>query len=193
MRTGLFPGEGRSRGPIRREAALDAPDDDYARLATDLARAVARVCPAWLHTRRDDMVQAALLRVMDVRRRRSDAELKPAYLRRVAWSALVDEIRAWRRRREVALDDDGGAADVHPARGPNPEEHMARVEIGRGIGDCLTRLPDDRRLAVTLHLQGHTVPEAALLLAWGPKRTENLVYRGLQALRACLAAKGLRP
>ncbi len=185
--------EGRTRWPIRTEAALDAPDDDYAQLAADLRRAVARVCPPWLAARRDDVVQVALLRVLDVRRRRVDAQLKPAYLRRVAWSALVDEIRSWRRRREVALEDDGIAAETRPARGPDPERHVRQVEIERGIGACLAALTDDRRLAVTLHLQGHSVPEAAVLLAWNPKRTENLVYRGLQALRACLSSKGLRP
>ena len=51
----------------------------------------------------------------------------------------------------------------------------------------------ERRLAVTLHLQGHTVPQAARLLDFSPKQTENLVYRGLADLRACLLAKGIRP
>jgi RNA polymerase sigma-70 factor (ECF subfamily) len=51
----------------------------------------------------------------------------------------------------------------------------------------------DRRLAVTLYLQGHTVPEAARILDWSGKRTENLVYRGLADLRECLMAKGMRP
>ena len=50
-----------------------------------------------------------------------------------------------------------------------------------------------RRLAVALYLQGHSVPEAAKLLEWGNKRTENLVYRGLADLRECLAKKGLKP
>ena len=48
-------------------------------------------------------------------------------------------------------------------------------------------------MAVVLHLQGHSVPEAARLLNWGNKRTENLVYRGLADLRNCLALKGLEP
>jgi RNA polymerase sigma-70 factor (ECF subfamily) len=170
---------------------LAEPDDDYARLAADLRRAVSRVCPAWLAARRDDIIQVALLRVMDARRR-SDAELKPGYLRRVAWSALVDEIRAWRRRREVALEDEGAPVE-RPSAGPTPEQQVATLEISRGISDCLADLLEDRRLAVTLHLQGHTVPEASRLLAWSAKRTENLVYRGLADLRDCLSAKGLRP
>ena len=49
----------------------------------------------------------------------------------------------------------------------------------------------ERRLAVTLYLQGHSVPAAARLLEWTAKRTENLVYRGLADLRECLTAKGM--
>jgi RNA polymerase sigma-70 factor (ECF subfamily) len=46
---------------------------------------------------------------------------------------------------------------------------------------------------VILYIQEHTVPEAARILGWTLKRTENLVYRGLADLRACLAAKGQTP
>jgi RNA polymerase sigma-70 factor (ECF subfamily) len=37
------------------------------------------------------------------------------------------------------------------------------------------------------------VAEAARILDWSPKRTENLVYRGLADLRGCLTSKGLKP
>jgi len=189
----VLPGGGvpQRRHAPRWRSRLEASRDEYTRLAADLARAVARVCPRWLSDGRDDLVQVALLRVMDVRRR-SGAELNAGYLRRVAWSALVDEIRARRRRREVALPEE---ADLAPpaSREASPEEQAATREIGRGIGDCLSRLSEGRRLAVTLHLQGHTVPESAGVLGWSVKRTENLVYRGLAELRDCLSAKGLKP
>ena len=54
-------------------------------------------------------------------------------------------------------------------------------------------MPRDRRLAVTLHLQGHSVPDAARVLDWPVKRTENLVYRGMADLRECLMSKGIEP
>ena len=75
----------------------------------------------------------------------------------------------------------------------DPERAAASEEIGRGIQTCLAHMKRDRRLAVTLYLQGHTVTEAARILEWPVKRTENLVYRGLADLRACLASKGMRP
>jgi RNA polymerase sigma-70 factor (ECF subfamily) len=108
----------------------------------------------------------------------------------VAYSVLVDELRRERRRHETSLDDDG-VGDV-AGREEDPERLARSGEIGRGIQDCLTRLKRERRLAVTLHLQGHTVPEAARVLDWTVKRTENLVYRGLADLRECLTSKGLQ-
>lgn len=173
------------------EKSLVDSEDDYAALRSSLARAVSRVCPRWLSDGRDDLVQAAILRVMESRRRGTRPEMVPAYLARVAYSALVDEIRRLRRRREVPLEEE----DHLPLRSPiaDPEEQASRAETARGIRKCLANLLRERRLAVTLHLAGHSVREAAEILGWGFKRTENLVYRGIVDLRSCLTAKGLRP
>src|SRR5262245_57974744 len=168
---------------------------DVGGLREDLERMVARICPAWLAAQRDDVVQAAVMRVIQVLDRRSPGEGNAAfpasYLYKVGYNAVVDEIRRARRRRETDLED---AADGRVIAGPpDPERTAASMEIGRGIQACLACMKRDRRLAVTLYLQGHTVAEAARILEWPFKRTENLVYRGLADLRACLASKGLRP
>lgn len=178
---------------MRETSESEITDEKYSKLRTDLSRAVARVCPAWMADRRDDLVQAAMMRVMDLNRKsEGDRELNASYLYRVAYSTLIDEIRRVRRRREVALEDDGSDHDP-PAASEDPERTAASNEIGRGIRECLKAMRRERRLAVALHLQGHSVPEAARLLEWATKRTENLVYRGLSDLRDCLQTKGLRP
>lgn len=114
------------------------------------------------------------------------------YVYKAAHSALVDEIRRVRRRAEDSLESDDNVVAVTGAH-HNPERIAASHEIGRGIQDCLAQMNDQRRLAVTLYLQGHTVPEASRILDWSAKRTENLVYRGLADLRECLMLKGMRP
>jgi RNA polymerase sigma-70 factor (ECF subfamily) len=169
---------------------------DVAELRQDLVRVVSRVCPPWLSAQRDDLVQSALMRVMHVLDSRSaegedNSPLASSYLYRVAHSALVDEIRRVRRRRETDLADE--AAVNLPVSTDNPERTAASLETGRGIQDCLTQMKRERRLAVTLYLQGHNVGEAAHILDWSVKRTENLVYRGLADLRACLTSKGMHP
>ena len=168
-------------------------EDRYGRLRRDLARAVASLCPRWLADRRDDLVQAAVLKVMAVEQRsEGNAALASSYLYRVAHSAVIDEIRARRRRPEVELEEEA-MADERSTREPAPDAAAHGREIGRGIRDCLGGLKEERRSAVTLHLLGHSVPETARLLGWAAKRAENLVYRGLADLRDCLAGKGLAP
>jgi RNA polymerase sigma-70 factor (ECF subfamily) len=165
---------------------------DYERLRTHLSRAVAHVCPRMLSDRREDLVQDCLMRLMDLARKgEGERRLPSSYLYKVAHSVLIDEIRRIRRRRETSLEE--GEPVPMEAPSGNPETVAAGQEIGRGILQCLAGLLRERRLSVTLYLQGHSVPEAARILDWSPKKTENLVYRGLADLRECLAAKGFKP
>jgi RNA polymerase sigma-70 factor (ECF subfamily) len=164
-------------------------DDELATLRADLVQAVERVCPPWLSDRREDLVQEALIRVAEIRRREPDRELAASYLRRSAYNALVDEIRRLRRRRETPLESEEGVLQP-PSEAPGPERLSVARQLGREIHDCLTRLVAPRRRAVALYLQGHSGPESAELMGWTPKRTNNLVYRGLDDLRNCLTSKG---
>ncbi|HET9228962.1 MAG TPA: RNA polymerase sigma factor [Thermoanaerobaculia bacterium] len=171
--------------------------DDYERLRAELVRSVSRICPPWLASRADDLVQVALLRVLEVRRKsEANAQISTSYLRKTAYSALIDEIRRCRRRREISLERDDGEIEPEAERrspNPDPEESSAGHEAGRAIRDCLARMVRPRRLAVALHLQGHSVPEIGHLMSWTPKKADNLVYRGMADLRECLGLKGVRP
>jgi RNA polymerase sigma-70 factor, ECF subfamily len=171
------------------------PGEDLEHLRAALARAVARICPHWLSDQADDLVQVALMKVIEVlRRSEGSIQLKSFYLHKAAYSALVDEIRRRRRRREVPLPDGEGptllATEVETS---NPETQYAGREVGREIRDCLAGMIHPRRRAAALHLQGHSVPEISRLLGWSGKKAENLVYRGLADLRQCLAEKGVTP
>ena len=171
---------------------MEPSDDDYRKLRDDLARALRRTCPPWLESRRDDLLQAAMLRVTNVWKREREGALATSYLYKVAHAVVVDEMRRAQWRRETALPDGPGAPEL-PAREGGPEAQVRAREIAEGLHGCLSGLAPDRRLAVTLHLQGHMLSEAASILGWSVKRTENLTYRGLSDLRMCLDAKGLRP
>jgi RNA polymerase sigma-70 factor (ECF subfamily) len=167
-------------------------------LRAALARAVRRQCPRWLSDHAEDLAHAALLKVMaSAQNSEGERSLSSFYLYRVAHSALVDEIRRRQRRREVPLEADESeeqrAGNVEPKASGDPEQDASLRELGEAVRSCLLDMNNDRRLAVTLHLQGSSVPEAARILGWSTKRTENLVYRGLADLRQCLRGKGHAP
>ena len=174
-----------------------AAESRWTALAAAMARAVRRQCPAWLSDHAQDIAQMALAKVMAAEHgREGNRPLTAFYLHRAAHSALVDEIRRRKRRPEVPLDgsaDAGHDTHVEPRAAGDPESRASFRELGAAVRDCLLATNRDRRLAVTLYLQGHTVPEAARILGWDNKRAENLVYRGLADLRQCLLGKGHRP
>src|SRR3954451_10265093 len=113
---------------------------------------------------------------------------------------MIDEISRLRPRQEVSLEGRGEEEDSGSGWGvfdpaapaPDPERASAGREAGRAIRDCLGRMVPPRRHAVTLNLQGHSVPEIGKLLGWTAKKAENLVYRGMSALRGCLGEKGIQ-
>lgn len=134
-----------------------------------------------------------MLRVLEIGEKdEGPRSFSASYLWRVAYTTLVDEIRRYRRRREVDLTETPQEA---PRGGglPNPERAAAGTEIGRGIQACLATLVPPRRRAVTLYLLGHNVPEIHGLLGLRAKQAENLVYRGLGDLRKCLRSRDLAP
>lgn len=180
-------------GPLKELPSLAAPsEEDLAQLRRGLAQSVSRICPPWLASQADDIVQAAMMRLLAIFRKGERRErLEPSYLWRVAYSVTIDEIRRLRSRKEVPMDT---MAETHEAiLTPDPERVGYSREIGRDMQRCLLCVIKPRRVAVTLHLQGHSVQEAARLLGWTEKKVENLVYRGLADLRRCLRSKGLEP
>lgn len=165
-------------------------EEESQKLRDALVKAVARVCPSWLRDQREDMVQVGMMRVYDVvRRSETPKELSPFYLKKVAHSAMVDEIRRTTRRQETPLEE----LEIEQRTAePDPERHVAGRETMTAVRGCLQDLLPGRRAAVTLFIQGHQVGQIAELLSWGTKQAKNFLYRGLDDLRKCLAMKGVK-
>jgi RNA polymerase sigma-70 factor (ECF subfamily) len=115
-----------------------------------------------------------------------------SYLSRVAYSAVVDEMRRRFRRSEVPTGN-GRLLEGNPVGSIGPEERLKAAEVHEGLRTCLGAMIRPRRIAVACHLQGYSVPEAATFAGWTKKKTEHLLRRGLDDLRRCLTEKGLNP
>lgn len=165
------------------------PTDIDADVRARLVVAVRRACPGWLADAADDLVQTAVMKLL-----RGDVPppLSDAYLGRVAYTVVIDEIRRRKRRREVGMspslpDRLQSSGDV------SPEARTRGAEIGQVLVKCLAGLSDERRRAVALYLQDHSTAEIASLLDWDAKKASNQLHRGLGDLRAALARRGVTP
>jgi len=159
-------------------------------LHRDLERAVRRVCPKSLAEDAEDLVQECFIRLLRARKLGSENTLSAAYIKKVAYSTVVDEIR--RRRRRLAADPAPSHVDVETAADESPAP-SPDTALGNAMEICLQRLQPDRRRALTLHLLGHSGSEVARILGCNPKRAENLTHRGLAQLREYLNDMGLSP
>jgi RNA polymerase sigma-70 factor (ECF subfamily) len=175
------------------QAMSPAQSGQYEDLRRRITSAVRRSCPSWLGSQAEDIVQNVLVRLVQAEKKsEGDSGYSAMYLEKAAHGATVDEIRRRCRRKEQAIEDPR-IMEVARDPGADPERHTAGVDIGQAIRECMTRLVKPRRLAVTLYLQGCTVPETGRRRGWTTKRAENLVYRGLADLRQCLERRGLNP
>ncbi len=178
---------------VRVQSADSMPARDLVTLRRALQRAIGRACPRWLVDQREDMVQVAMTKVVRVMEGgKAPEEITASYLSRVAYHAVVDEIRRQRRRRSMAAIEEG-VEDSAVAEDPSPEAVAAGRELGLEIRDCMGQMARSRRLAVALHLEGRGATEIATMFEWKRKQADNLVYRGMGDLRRCLANKGLTP
>lgn len=177
--------------PSAVQDTVDDVSDRSAWMLRTLRTAVGRACPSDLGSLREDLVQAALLRVLEHEGQGEQNQVRTAsYLWRVAFSVIADELR--RRRAEELRSRRSGVGEERSQAGATPPP-----EVGVGIRDCLGGLAEQRRMAVLLHLEGFRAEEASRVLHWvlhwDVKRVQNLTYRALADLRRCLEEKGLVP
>jgi len=178
------------RKSFTKGSKLADPLKDTEVVRRTLERAVASVCPRWLAEYREDIVQTAMLKVLQATNQKDEQNraLAGSYLWKVAYSATADEIRR-RRRAETPMDEP--ALEQHSAAATdNPHRNSAARELGASIRDCLLQVAEPRQVVVQFHLLGHSLGEIERLTAWDAKRVRNLLYRGMANLRDCLSRKG---
>src|SRR5690606_28140379 len=180
--------QGMFEGQVQRSSATPQMSSE---LRQRIHTMVARTRPRWAEPWEEDIVQLAMIRLARaLERRPQETSIPAAYLRRVAYTATLDEVRrlTTRSRAAAPLERAESSVDEH-----DPARTVEAQQTVHAIRCCLARLIPARREAVLLYLEGNTVNEAAAKLGWSPKRTENLVYRGLADLRRALSSRGIRP
>ena len=166
-----------------------------------LRQTIARVCPKDLGIQFDDIEQDARLRLWRAIEAEREINFHGSYIYKIVVSVTINAIRRAKARREEQLrlaedGEDEDAAEVKPiipAAGAenSPEAQAEREELLRKVEEAMARLPESRRMAVGLHLQGMTTDEIADLMGWSEPKARNLVYRGLKDLRSKLRNAGI--
>lgn len=164
-----------------------------------LRNAIVSHCPKDIGLDFDDLMQEARLRLWRAISSERDIHDLPSYLHRIAATVTIDAIRSVKARREeqmhLSAEPEGKAESRHNAEPidahASPEAVAERQRLIGILQAALARLPENRRRAVGLNLQGFSTVEIAELMAWSEAKARNLVYRGLDELRNRLRAHGV--
>ena len=138
-----------------------------------------------------DIEQEVRIRLWKALERDRNAAFHTSYIQRVVLTTVIDAIRAANARPAEPLPeapDEGDAAFIEPSAGP---ERMAS-----GVADfdrvmaCMAELPERRRKAVALHLQGFSLREIGEFSGTSEDAARKLLDRGMEMLRERLAVIG---
>jgi RNA polymerase sigma-70 factor (ECF subfamily) len=183
---------------------LSATDDDR---PTDVSPAIDQVVAHFGESMRrtarrhglsedeiDDALQDVRIRLWRALGTGEKIRRAPAsYLHRTVVSAAIDFIRRRRARRDAIVEsNDVASLDIEdpPARA---DRDLDEQEVAAQIAQAIDDLPESRRGVVRMYLAGYDREEIASLLGWTEAKTRNLLYRGLDDLRATLTTRGLAP
>src|SRR5262249_529979 len=134
-----------------------------------LRQTITRICPKDLGLQFDDIEQEARLRLWRALKAEREINFHGSYIYRIVVSATINGIRCGKTRREEQLrlaedDDETDAVEVTtppPTVGAeqSPEAQAEREELLRKVDEAMSRLQENRRLAVGLHLKRMTTDE----------------------------------
>src|SRR6056297_4206576 len=172
------------------EAKTDSFEVLWRRLAPHARAAALRYRSRDAALGTDDLVQEVRIRVWEAYRGHSNSRFNASYYYKVVNSAIIDCLRAHRGTLAHSIRSESDGEEDEPAlierlggeeQGPDSvfDEQQRRARLLEAI----RQLPADKRRAVTLFLQGFTVPEIADLLGCDQNRAHNLAYRGVRMLK----------
>ena len=140
----------------------------------------------------DDVVQDLRVRIWksfgtaDLIRRAN-----PNYMYRAAVSASLDIIRRRRTAKSMAAPLDAVQDSALADPRASADGLLASKELATAVHDALGLLAESRRSVVRMYLAGYDRFEIADLMGWTEGKTRNLLYRGLDDLRAILASRSI--
>jgi RNA polymerase sigma factor (sigma-70 family) len=145
----------------------------------------------------DELVQEVRIRLWRMLADGRHQQIPASYFKKLVRSAAVD-LERQRRAHALPSADDAPAAPEYDClsiacRGRSPLEELEDKELAASIALAVDTLREPRGLVVRLYLSGHDRVAIAELLGWTEAKTRNLLYRGLEDLRARLARMGIAP
>lgn len=136
----------------------------------------------------DDVCQEVSIRLIKILESDREIDNLSSYIYRTATNVIIDLARKHKRHlKDVTLpgqeyENEAFQADL-VSEEAEPDQIIHDDEVRQKVFNAIESLPESRRVAVKLRLQGYSVKEMAELTGWPFYKAENLSKRGMAALR----------
>jgi RNA polymerase sigma-70 factor (ECF subfamily) len=138
-----------------------------------------------------DIEQEVRIRLWKALERDRNAAFHASYIQRIVLSVVIDAVRAASVRPTDPLPEgEFGDADALVETAPGPERLARGSQDFSRVAACMAQLPERRREAVELHLQGFSLREIGVFVGVSEEAARKLLDRGMQTLRERLALQG---
>ena len=135
----------------------------------------------------DDVTQEVSIRVLKLLQGDREIENLSSYIYRTTANVIIDLARKHKKHlMDVTMPDQTDEDDYRTelvSTQAEPEQKMVGKETQMLVLQAIESLPESRRIAVKMRLQGYSVKEMSDLTGWAFYKAENLSKRGMAALK----------
>ena len=137
----------------------------------------------------EDIYQEVKIRLWKILKNEKRIENYSSYIMKIVNSTVIDQIRKSRRQGEIILAEKQKniSEKKQTYKIITPNEHLLKDIIGHAVEN----LRESRKKVVKLYLLNLSIEEIAALFGWTKHKTRNLLYRGLNDLKAEIRDQGV--
>jgi RNA polymerase sigma-70 factor (ECF subfamily) len=143
----------------------------------------------------DDVEQEVCIRVLKLIKSDREIENISSYIYRITANVIIDLARKNQKHiMDLGLPDEQDEEDFRPdliSDDVLPSQQLENEDLIKQVLNVIETLPEDRRIAVKLRLQGFSVKEMSEMTGWPFYKAENLSKRAMQALKEKLDKLGI--
>lgn len=137
----------------------------------------------------EDIEQEIKIKIWKLLKKGKKVENLPSYIKRVAYSATVDELRKMRKQvptRQLQNTADRDALQElfsSKESSKSPQDGLEWEEMRMTIRALIDGLGEDRKNVLLLYTAGMSVEEICEFCRWDKIKVRHLLYRGISDLR----------
>ncbi|HFC30746.1 MAG TPA: RNA polymerase sigma factor [Oceanospirillales bacterium] len=143
----------------------------------------------------DDVEQEVSIRLLKTIENDREIDNISSYIYRITANVIIDLARKNQRHtNETTMPDEKDEEDYRPdliSEDLKPDQQLANESLMVRVLAVIEELPEARRIAVKLRLQGFSIKEMSEMTGWSFYKAENLSKRAMAALKSKLKDLGI--